>query len=329
MRIFRQIVVGIVLLTSFAVLVGMIGEQVIRNRLAQRFPMPGEMVDVGGHSLHHLAMGEGDITIVFESGLDATGHVDWYPIQEKVSQLSRTVSYDRAGILFSERGKNPKTAEAIAVELRTLLKNGGYDPPFLLVGHSFAGVTLRSFVDQYPDEIVGIVFVDVAHPDERERMLAQGLPEPPEESYPAEWVIELAFATGLTRLILGDSYWELESSHYMNQITNGLYYKGWRAALEEGSLAPDMRVEVGQIQSFGDIPLVVITGVMPGRFAWIGEMENVVESTSNELQEELLDLSTDSKWVLANESEHFVQITEPDLIVSEIEALLRRVESGR
>jgi pimeloyl-ACP methyl ester carboxylesterase len=58
----------------------------------------------------------------------------------------------------------------------------GLETPLVLVGHSQAGHNLRVYTDQYPDKVVGLVFVDSIHPDME--LLADSVPSPS----PPEWL---------------------------------------------------------------------------------------------------------------------------------------------
>lgn len=42
------------------------------------------------------------------------------------------------------------------------------NPPYILVAHSWSGINARWFVNHYPDEIAGMVLVDVVHEDKYE-----------------------------------------------------------------------------------------------------------------------------------------------------------------
>ena len=51
-----------------------------------------------------------------------------------------------------------------------LLKKTNCPEPYIIVGHSIAGVMLREFIYENSNSISGIVFVDVSHPDLRGNM---------------------------------------------------------------------------------------------------------------------------------------------------------------
>src|SRR4029079_13900469 len=91
-------------------------------------------VDVDGHKLHMLIVGQSGPTVVLESGLP--GGLGWQEVRQEVARFARVVTYDRAGIGRSEPGPHPRDARQIATELHTALHTAGLRPPYLLVGHS-------------------------------------------------------------------------------------------------------------------------------------------------------------------------------------------------
>ena len=134
-----------------------------RDRM--RFPPPGRLVDVGGHWLHLLESGSGDATIVLEAGLMSTV-LSWSNLQRELAKSYRVVSYDRAGLGWSDLGPMPRTAERVVDELHTLLQQAAIAPPYVLVGHSFGGLTMPLFAARFPEETAGMVLVDPVVPAE-------------------------------------------------------------------------------------------------------------------------------------------------------------------
>ncbi|MGC2717971.1 MAG: alpha/beta hydrolase [Candidatus Acidiferrales bacterium] len=156
--------------------------QAIATRRDERIhPPPGRMVDVGGHRLHVLEMGtvrEGEPTIVLEAGLMSTV-MSWSTLQRRLGESFRVVSYDRAGLGWSDLGPMPRTAERIVNELHTLLERAAIPPPYVLVGHSFGGLMVPLFAARFPDEVAGVALVDAVAaaewnpPNEHDRRLAR------------------------------------------------------------------------------------------------------------------------------------------------------------
>jgi pimeloyl-ACP methyl ester carboxylesterase len=131
----------------------------------RRHPPPGRLVDVGGHRLHILDKGNGHPTVVFEAGLPGSV-LSWNQVQKELARVVRVVSYDRAGLGWSDPGPEPRTAERIVEELHSLLDRAAIPGPYILVGHSFGGLTTRLFAARYPNEVAGLVLLDPVGPGE-------------------------------------------------------------------------------------------------------------------------------------------------------------------
>jgi pimeloyl-ACP methyl ester carboxylesterase len=148
-----------------AATLGVIYQNLGTRRDAKRFPPIGKFVDLGTHRLHVVDSGQGGPTIVLESGLMSTVF-SWAELQRELAQSFRVVSYDRAGLGWSELGPMPRTADRIIDELHVMLQKAGIAPPYVLVGHSFGGLTMPLFASRFPDEVAGMVLVDAVAPQE-------------------------------------------------------------------------------------------------------------------------------------------------------------------
>ena len=120
------------------------------------------LVDVGGHKLNVRVAGTafpGVPTVVFESGLGSP-LAAWASVPSSIAGSARTIAYERAGIGQSERGTEPPTVKHIVAELHTLLGKLNAPPPYILVGHSWGGPIIHMFAGTYPKEVAGLVYVD-------------------------------------------------------------------------------------------------------------------------------------------------------------------------
>jgi len=132
---------------------------------------PGDMVDVGGYKLHVKSVGvkNDKPTLVIEAGAGAFSEY-YYWIGEGLKDSMRVVRYDRAGIGYSELANSPRDPETNARDLHALLEASGEAPPYIIAGHSYGGHYARVFAKMYPEEVVGLAFLDAPHPDEHERL---------------------------------------------------------------------------------------------------------------------------------------------------------------
>jgi len=92
--------------------------------------------------------------------------LSWSDLQRELSRSFRVVSYDRAGLGWSDLGPMPRTADRIVDELHAMLERAAIPPPYVLVGHSFGGLTMPLFAARYPEEVAGMVLVDPVVPAE-------------------------------------------------------------------------------------------------------------------------------------------------------------------
>ncbi len=139
-----------------------------------RFAAPGEMRT----DLHVLELGAGRPLVVFEAGIAASS-LSWRPLQQQVARLTTALSYDRAGLGWSQPAAVPKSLGQLVADLHELTADLG---PFVLVAHSFGGLVARAYTAEYPADIAGLVLLDPVlpsdwcyGPEERRRLLARGV----------------------------------------------------------------------------------------------------------------------------------------------------------
>jgi pimeloyl-ACP methyl ester carboxylesterase len=146
-------------------LVGMTYQRAGERRDSTLHPPPGKFINLGTHRLHLLEEGRGSPTIILEAGLMST-NLSWTDIRGKLAESFRVIAYDRAGLGWSDIGPMPRTAERIVNELHSLLELAAIPGPYVLVGHSFGGLTMPLFAARYPEKIAGMVLVDPVVPAE-------------------------------------------------------------------------------------------------------------------------------------------------------------------
>ena len=129
-------------------------------------PPRGVMVTVDARQQRLVCEGQavtGVPIVVFESGI-YSGSADWGYIQPEIAKGGRTCSYDRAGLGWSQLSSNSRDSASMARELHLLLKAANETGPYVLVGHSMAGLITRAFISQFPTDVVGLVLIDAVDP---------------------------------------------------------------------------------------------------------------------------------------------------------------------
>lgn len=119
-------------------------------------------VVIDGHKQHILDMGTGSPVVIFITGAGADLK-NFSTVQTEIAKLTRTLSYDRAGIGLSEELNTERTVDHFAVELNEILEKENIEPPYLMVSHSLGGFIARWYVHAYPDKVAGMVLIDPAY----------------------------------------------------------------------------------------------------------------------------------------------------------------------
>ena len=105
---FIHTLLWILALLLLAVLAGMVYQRVGLWCDSKLHPPPGRLVDLGTHRLHLLEAGRaGCPTVLLEAGLMSTV-LSWTEVQRALVDSYRVVSYDRAGLGWSDPGPMPR-----------------------------------------------------------------------------------------------------------------------------------------------------------------------------------------------------------------------------
>jgi len=126
---------------------------------------PGQLVDIGSSKLHINCSGAGTPVVVLEAGFPGSS-LDWTLVQPGVAEFTRVCSYDRAGLGWSEKGREPRSSSQIAEDLNSLLSKANIGGPFVLVGHSLGALHARACIRRFPVTVIGMVLVDATHEDQ-------------------------------------------------------------------------------------------------------------------------------------------------------------------
>jgi pimeloyl-ACP methyl ester carboxylesterase len=148
------------------VLAGLIAVGGAMAAVAGPFTPRGERVDIGGRSLRIVCAGPSGAQplVMMEAGAFGLA-ADWAAIQDKLAAKGiRSCAYDRAGLGWSDPGPGPRDTLAITADLEALLKARGETGPLILMGHSMAGLNVRTFAARNPERVRGLVLIEAAVP---------------------------------------------------------------------------------------------------------------------------------------------------------------------
>jgi len=149
-------------LGAFAVVLGLMTTAPAGAQTADATP---RLVTVEGGAMRVWAAGldrrdAGQPVVVLEAGAGA-GLENWRPVFAQIAGRFPVLAYDRRGIGQSVADSETPTLRRVARSLRALLTSMRVAPPYLLVGHSWGGLFVRAFAEQYPTDVSGLLFLDV------------------------------------------------------------------------------------------------------------------------------------------------------------------------
>jgi pimeloyl-ACP methyl ester carboxylesterase len=127
----------------------------------RRFPRPGRMVNAGTHQLHIYCTGRGTPIVVLEAA-GAGLSMSWGSVQPGIGTVTRTCSYDRSGLGWSEWGDPRFSVERVPEELHTLLEQAGEPPPYVLAGAGIGAAYAHLFAARFPADTAAVVLIDTA-----------------------------------------------------------------------------------------------------------------------------------------------------------------------
>jgi len=322
------------LLLGLLMLIGIAGTiyQEVTSATDQRdYPPPGILVEVGGHRLHLWCAGSGSPTVVLESGLGGFSY-DWSYIREDIAGFTRVCVYDRAGYGWSDPVERPLSSFEAAEDLHELLANAGEFGPYILVGHSYGGILVRSFARMFPDDVAGMVLVDSAHENHGLRLiLLEPLLEPQQSQLK---MCSLLSPLGLMRVI------KLHHGAIPEDVPISAEAKAaWLSRLYQntfcGAALREIQAYLSDIRQsappadLGDIPLVVLTRGRPVSLDELSASEGITQEAVDEMnqivlemQEELAGLSTNSAHRIVPDSGHYIHWDQPAVVLESIQEMV-------
>jgi pimeloyl-ACP methyl ester carboxylesterase len=257
------------------------------------------MVSVGRHRLAATVFGAGKPTVVVEPSFGGAAE-DWDEIAQALASETTVITYDRAPYGASSPARDARMPRDIAADLDGLLRQLGVTGPLVLVGHSAGGVYIRAYAAEHLDRVAGMVLVESSHEGQR----------------PVLDPLRSAKTRLNSALTIPSIVRESRQSRRGGDRRSII--REWRAFRRFTGGTPPLPPK-----GLGDRPLIVLTcapgdRAVPGRVyeAWRG------------LHEDLAELSANSRHVLSESPNHYLNLGDPDLVASAIRDVVRCARSG-
>jgi pimeloyl-ACP methyl ester carboxylesterase len=291
---------------------------------ARRSP-PGTIYQVNGRSMRMYCLGSGAPTIVLDSGLGNDGLI-WGGLQPVLAKTTQVCSYDRAGYGWSDPGPAPRDANSIADDLHALLGAAHIDGPLVLMGHSISGIYIRAFATRYPQHLAGLIFVDGSTPWQNRNPafhaeMAHAIPN----GY-TTLRNRLIFAMGIPRLFGACAASRFPGFDAAMAKLEGASqcHLALAAIAGEGANFDLSGTETIHTGPYGDLPILIFSqdpAKSTGRAAAMG-------TAWNQMQENLKNLSTHSRRIIAKGSTHYLQMDRADLLAREVPLFIEQLRGA-
>lgn len=295
------------------VLLGSIYESVAEAADARAYPPPGQMVDVGGYHLHINCTGTGSPTVVIDAGW-GDWSANWSWVQPEVAKTTQVCTYDRAGMGYSEAGSLPRNAKQFAKELHTLLHQANIPVPYVLVGHSLGGLSVRVFASDYASEVAGVVLIESMSPAQFSQSPTDKKPQ--QTLQPRGFSIPFALARiGLVRLFAEPLGLKPALPPGAQKVFTAFSVtpRSVQAWADEGSGMQESGVQARAVKSFGSLPLLVLSRGLD------------LDSDWQAMQSELLQLSSNSQQLIAEKGGHNLEIDQPEAAIAAIMKIVKQL----
>lgn len=306
------------------------------------YAAPQTRVRIGRRRRHHLLiLGEGAPTVIFAYGLNGD-LANWARVQPAIAAETRTVAFDKAGMGFSDPGPMPRTASATVDDLRAALRAAGVPPPYVLVGHSAGGLSMRLFAFRHPEEVCGMVMVDSAS-EYQDRRMDEARGDRETVTQRRKLLAEYSRLARLARagaLTLGTPEYERAVGVVATSMTPATYAARvawrtspayWRALRSEsaasGAATSDQLAAARR--PLGDMPLIVLTrgqdAVRPSETPAVAERRYTLWRA---MHDEIAALSTRGERRTVEGAGHGMQADRPDAVIRAILDVLALARRG-
>lgn len=196
-----------------------------------------------------------------------------------LSAKHRVCSYDRLGAGKSDKPDGPQSFASSGKILTGVLDKVAGDAPVVLAGHSLGGIIAARYAPEHQDRVKGLVLMD-ATPSTMVADMKRTIP---------------ASAKG-----------------------PGAQVRAQNLAIFQGQNPEKLVIADGEVASAGDIPVEVIKHGTP-YLAAVPEYGPRLEQAWTAGQRKWLELSSDSKLRVAENSGHYIYVDQPDVAVQAIQ----------
>ncbi|QOY94870.1 alpha/beta hydrolase [Massilia sp. UMI-21] len=255
---------------------------------------PGpDTVKVGDYHVQMATLGSGRYTVILEAGFGRDLGV-WRNVAPALAKSAKVVAYSRAGHGKSDPRPEAPTIVARTNELEQLIAAARLTPPFVLVGHSYGGLLVRSYAVRHPEQVAGMVFVD-----------------PSDEGFNVELrKLDAAAVEQDTRLTE-----QFVPPKFQAEL------RSVQAVLDSGKLP--------FAGALPDVPVAVLTSVQKREQPQLFLETPAAVQVWRTLHERFFRTFSNGSHIVTAESGHNIHQEQPQLVVAAVEGVIAAAESAR
>lgn len=251
-----------------------------------------DTLQVGSYKLAYACAGKGHPTLVLESPSGISAEEAYRKIVPEISKRHRTCFVERLGLGRSDEVPDGlvQTTKDYSEEVLHLIDEVAPTQKVILVGYSFGGFIARYFAATHPDRAAGLLLIDSAQED--------WMVDVKQRMTPDDWA-KMQGILDWFQQRMGHNYW-------------------------------DSQFEVASVSLDTDLPVRIISRGLPYqhiRKAKLSEEGVQIYNESHDRNQlKLLELTQNTSRIVATESEHLIAESEPELVLSEIENLIKQAK---
>ncbi len=252
-------------------------------------------VDIGGGRMMYIEChGSGSPTVLLISGTDTASDL-WHAADQKGPTV-----YDDIQTV-----PQPTSPQNGVDDLVALLKAADVPGPYVLVAHSFSGTIARVFAGEHPDEVKGIVFVDVLTPELRAQMT------------PEEWKIWKRINARPAKALA--AYPDLERQDFDETLDQTAAAAALRPMPVVVLTASDKFIDV--------VPKLIQAGELPPDTP--PDFGAIVDRANSAAQNELVALVPGAVHITDTHSGHNIMIDNAPVVIQAIRMVVDAVRAGQ
>jgi pimeloyl-ACP methyl ester carboxylesterase len=270
-------------------------------------------------------MGEG-VPVLFEAGAGEWS-VHWSLVMQALGAGFQAISYDRAGLGWSEAASGDRIVPLLADELLALLDALSVQEPVIVAAHSFGASIARMLASRAPARIFGIVFVDGWDPSFADWEKSQPQPDGPSLTTRVLLAFDRIGVLGLIARVLNrirppQCPWALSPADWNAMLRLSSTRAHLRAAMQEAAsfAAGD---EVVRTITALEVPVIALVAtntlaanLVPPTYPIDAHNRAWQAASSN-----LTTLSSRSSLRLVEDSDHLIQLARPELVAEAVREL--------